>query len=180
MCVYSQIFSDRAKYDTQFKSFLEKFMFTTNITDKLMDDPNAFDRKYVLAEFQMILNSDFEIATMDILHFHTVVSNQWALMCVNPLFDTINFFDPTCTSSKETQDELMKKLLFNLNTVCKELHLFGKDIGKFKKSKPTNYPSKAPLPDGGIYIMLYSDNWTGKFMRDFSKEIVPKYRILKS
>ncbi|XP_047057005.1 uncharacterized protein LOC124663327 [Lolium rigidum] len=35
-------------------------------------------------------------------------------------------------------------------------------------------------PDGGIYVMLYSDNWIGKFMREFSKEIVPKYRMLKS
>jgi hypothetical protein len=46
------------------------------------------------------------------MHFPTVVSNQWVLMCVNPLFDTINFFDPTSTTSKEIQDELMNNLVF--------------------------------------------------------------------
>jgi hypothetical protein len=53
------------------------------------------------------------------MHFPTVVSDQWALMTVNPLFDTINFFDPSDKITEVVQDELMT------NLVCYSLKLFS-------------------------------------------------------
>jgi hypothetical protein len=53
------------------------------------------------------------------MHFPTVVSDQWALMTVNHLFDTINFFDPSDKITEAVQDELMT------NLVCYSLKLFS-------------------------------------------------------
>lgn len=74
----------------------------------------------------------------------------------------------------------MRNMACNLNTVCKELNIFGKDIQKFKKPKSPNYTADAIMNEGGIYTMLYAENWTGNFMKYFTKEILAHFRMLKA
>jgi hypothetical protein len=45
------------------------------------------------------------------LHFPRVDSKKWVLVAVNPLYETINFFDPTSSTAKQNQEELMRNMV---------------------------------------------------------------------
>lgn len=45
------------------------------------------------------------------LHFPSVLVDHWVLVCVNPLFGTINFFDPVCMTSEFEQQAIMKNVV---------------------------------------------------------------------
>ena len=96
--------------------------------EKLLANPNVFDKKSVLGMLNFILyTEEFDISKMDIvssflnllnsffavcevliydiiyvkqLHFPSVISDRWVLMSVNPLYNTITSFDSSCSLSQ--------------------------------------------------------------------------------
>ncbi|KAM0879016.1 hypothetical protein ACQ4PT_034508 [Festuca glaucescens] len=181
MSIFARVFNDRSRHDALSKPFLRKYMFSAYISEKLLADPSVFDKNSFTAYFNGLLyTTDFDVGILDILHFSSIVSNRWVLMSVNPLYDTVTAFDPSCVLSQQVQIQLMENLATNLKTVCMEFNIACKDFKSFKKLIPKDFPCHSLLHDDGIYMMLYAENWTGKFMKLFTKDVVPNYRKLQA
>jgi hypothetical protein len=59
--------------------------------------------------YSLLLNPLFIIMMQ--LHFPRVDSKKWVLVAVNPLYETINFFDPSSSTAKQNQEELMRNMV---------------------------------------------------------------------
>lgn len=142
-------------------------------------DPVSFDKKACVREIRKI-SSKVSLATVDLMHFPLLTPNHWVLTCVNSLFSTMNFFDSAGITSEKRQGEIINNLASNLNIVFKELNIDSKNFESFKKSTPTDYSCQTTLHDCRLFVMLYIENWTWKYMEEFNNISILSYRMTRA